>query len=389
MGSYNKMTDKELHKAIEMIESGYTYQEIANKLKRHKDTVRKKLNRLGYKKPKKWTNEEVETAKSLYESGMNFAQVGRELGKNGSSVYIKLKALGIKSNNKMLYDIESVRGHIIDVDEAKQTTYQSNKKILFKCSTDGCDNTKMMKVNNLVNRGYSCPNCSSNISYPELFFTAYLEVKNIPYETQVIFEDLSDRKYDFRIILNGVTFLCETHGGQHYLTKDKGYYNVETVQESDKIKRQYAKNNNINYIELDCRESNFEFIRNSIENNKFLPSLEDKEIPNMLELMELNSKYPVKKIIKMYESGKSTVQLGKELGYDATTVGHILKRNNIKLRDGGNPKRMVRLVETNQIFSSGHEAMRETGIANSNISHVCNGKLKTAGGYHWEYVDNE
>lgn len=340
-------------------------------------------------KRKRWTQEEVEIAKSLYQSGMTLGEVGRELGRNEPSVYMKLQELGIKSNKKMLYDIESVRGHIIDIDEAKQTTYQSSKKLLFKCSTDGCENTKMMTVNNLVNKGFSCPNCSSGISYPERFFTAYLEVKNIPYETQVIFEDLSDRKYDFHIKLNRVTYLIETHGEQHYLTEDRGYYNVETVQESDKIKRQYAKGNNINYIELDCRESNFEFIRNSIENNKFLPNIEDKDIPNMLELMELSSKYPVKKIIKMYESGKNTVQIGKELGYNASTVGHILRRNSVKMRDGGNTKRMVRLVETNQIFSSGYEAMRETGIASSGISNVCNGKLKTAGGYHWEYVDNE
>lgn len=344
-------------------------------------------------KRKQWMQEEVETAKSLYERGMNFVEIGRELGRPSGSVRDKLKALEIHKVKKVekmyLYDIESVRGHIIDINEAKTLTHQSHERIMFQCSTEGCDNTKMMIVNNLVKQGFSCPNCSTGISYSESFFTAYLEVKGIPYETQVIYEDLSDRRYDFRIQLNGTTFLCETHGKQHYYTEDEGYYKVETIQESDEIKRQYAKDNNINLIELDCRKSEFEFIQNSIAENNILPNIEDKEIPNILELMESNSKYPVKKIIRMYESGKTSYQIGEELGHDSLTIRNILSRNNIKLRNNGKPKRMVRQIEIGRLFSSGLEAERQTGIANGSISKVCNGKHKTAGGYHWEYIDNE
>ena len=339
------------------------------------------------RKCKRWKQEEIEIAKSLYKSGMNLSEIGREVGRPSGSVRVKLSELGIHKVDKVyLWDIESVRGHIIDIDEAKTLTHQSHERIMFQCSTVGCENTKMMLVKNLVKQGFSCPNCSTGISYPESFFTAYLEVKGIPYETQVIYEDLSDRRYDFRIQLKGTIFLCETHGIQHYHTEDMGYHKVETIQKSDSVKREYAKSNGINYIELDCRKSTFEFIRNSIESNKYLPNIEDKEIPNMLELMELNSKYPVKKIIRMYESGKSSYQIGEELGYDAIIIQRILKHNNIKLRD---KKRMVRLVETNQIYVSIAEAQRQTGIHGSNISMVCNGRRKKAGSYHWEYVDNE
>ncbi|PTE82526.1 hypothetical protein BUY79_12625 [Staphylococcus equorum] len=347
-------------------------------------------------KRKQWEQSEIDRAVELYNSGMNFSQIGEQLGRPSISVNKKLQALGIKSNKKMLYDIESVRGYIIDVDEAKQTTHQSGKKILFKCSTDGCNKEKMMTVQSLVRRGFSCPNCSTGIRYPESFFTAYLEVKNIPYETQVIFDDLSDRRFDFCIKLNGGTSLVETHGEQHYYTEDRAYHKVETIQESDSVKRNYAKNNNINYIELDCRESTFEFVRNSIENNKHLPNIEDTEIEEMLHLIKINSVYDIKEIVEMYKSGKSTIQIGESLGYDAMTIGRILKRNNIKLRNSGSPKRMVRLIETNQIYTSGLEAMRETGISNSNISLNCNGKLKSVGKHtvtndklHWETVSEK
>ena len=49
-------------------------------------------------------------------------------------------------------------------------------------------------------------------------------------------------------------------------------------------------------------------------------------------------------------------------------------------------KKKVRCIETNEIFSSVREAARHIGIDHSGISLCCNGKNKTAGGYHWEFV---
>ena len=43
-------------------------------------------------------------------------------------------------------------------------------------------------------------------------------------------------------------------------------------------------------------------------------------------------------------------------------------------------------VELDKVFQSTREVERITGIANSSISKCCKGKLKSAGGYHWEYV---
>ena len=43
-------------------------------------------------------------------------------------------------------------------------------------------------------------------------------------------------------------------------------------------------------------------------------------------------------------------------------------------------------IDTGEIFSSIRQASRATGIDFSNISKCCNGKLKSAGGYHWQYL---
>ena len=49
----------------------------------------------------------------------------------------------------------------------------------------------------------------------------------------------------------------------------------------------------------------------------------------------------------------------------------------------------VRCIETGIIYPSCIEAERQTGIHNASISHCCNGRYKTAGGYHWEFVNKE
>jgi hypothetical protein len=52
--------------------------------------------------------------------------------------------------------------------------------------------------------------------------------------------------------------------------------------------------------------------------------------------------------------------------------------------------RKVRCVETGVVYQSQKEAERKTGINGANISSCCRHRPRyfTAGGYHWEYIDN-
>ena len=49
--------------------------------------------------------------------------------------------------------------------------------------------------------------------------------------------------------------------------------------------------------------------------------------------------------------------------------------------------RSVRCIETGEVFKGPFEAQKKMGIGGSNIANVCKGMRKTAGGYHWEYFD--
>lgn len=44
-------------------------------------------------------------------------------------------------------------------------------------------------------------------------------------------------------------------------------------------------------------------------------------------------------------------------------------------------------IETGEVFESIRDAQRKTGIYQSGISAVCNGKHKTAGGLHWKFYN--
>ena len=48
----------------------------------------------------------------------------------------------------------------------------------------------------------------------------------------------------------------------------------------------------------------------------------------------------------------------------------------------------IRCVETEQTYYSAREAGRQTGVDRASISKCCNGERRTAGGYHWEYVND-
>lgn len=48
-------------------------------------------------------------------------------------------------------------------------------------------------------------------------------------------------------------------------------------------------------------------------------------------------------------------------------------------------KKNIRCVETNQIFATAAEASRAMHIHHGHITEAANGKLNTAGGYHWQW----
>lgn len=49
--------------------------------------------------------------------------------------------------------------------------------------------------------------------------------------------------------------------------------------------------------------------------------------------------------------------------------------------------RSIKCIETNKIYDTATQANKETNIDRSSITAVCRGRQKTAGGYHWKYMN--
>ena len=49
-------------------------------------------------------------------------------------------------------------------------------------------------------------------------------------------------------------------------------------------------------------------------------------------------------------------------------------------------RKKVKCIETNKIYDSITDAAEKTSINRGHINSVCQGKRKTAGGFHWEYL---
>ena len=97
----------------------------------------------------------------------------------------------------------------------------------------------------------------------------------------------------------------------------------------------------------------------------------------------------------------SESQLGKKLSEEHRTK--ISKAHNGKSRtfesrlkqsksisgDKNHKAKRIRCIETGEVYSHIKLAAREVGVHRSTISSCLSGKSKTAGGFHWEHVEND
>ena len=65
--------------------------------------------------------------------------------------------------------------------------------------------------------------------------------------------------------------------------------------------------------------------------------------------------------------------------------------NGSPITDNGSPNgndspREIVCIETGEVFANATQASKATGIARQHIGACCNGKRKSAGGYHWQYL---
>ena len=315
--------------------------------------------------------------------------------------------------------------YFVNIEDTYKYTYSSNKNVLMKCPN--CGYEKINNINNLYYKGFSCPMCSDGIFMPEKIMFRVLEqlkqnkqLDNFVYQYSKTNADWCGKyRYDFYFEKDGQSYIIETHGEQHYKETSQFKQTLEEIKENDEIKKELALKNGIkenNYIIIDCRKSDFEFIKYNIELSNLLcifniKYIDWKKVENNIE------KSLVKEICDYWNLHKnvnkeclSTRDLALLFNINRTTIIKYLKIGNKnkwcyynpKEEMSNNSRNLGRLTgkkievfkdgKSLGIFNSGRELDRKSEeifgvkLKYASISLVCLNKQKSYKGFIFKYI---
>ena len=222
-------------------------------------------------------------------------------------------------------------------EEAKLYTSQSSQKIYPICPDCGKVKLKKMRINTIYSTHSIACICSDKFPYTEKFVFSVLTQLELDFQTQLnktTFKWCKNYKYDFYFEFNNEQYMIETHGNQHY-EDTSGIYikTLEEEQENDRLKKELALANGIkeeNYIVIDCRKSELEFIKNSILKNKKMNKHFDLSNIDWMKCGEFASCSLVKIACEYKKNNPdwTATQIGKSMGYCQRTIIDWLKQGS-------------------------------------------------------------
>lgn len=293
----------------------------------------------------------------------------------------------VRGKNDLWTTHPDIASMLVNPEDGHNLSAHTHKKSDFICPNCNTINYNRV-VRNVVNRGFNCCCCSDGISYPERFVYHLLKQLNVSFLRDTTLSWSGMKRYDFYV--EDKSLIIETHGIQHYLEQVQfNRNNAKSEKDNDKIKKEMAITNGImNYIELDCRYSNFSYIKDSVLNSDLVSIYDLSSVDwNAIEIDSMKSN--VIRACELYNSGiKSTPQISKLLNLDLSTVIDYLKR----CADAGlcnyttDRHKKIICVDKEKIYDS-LEAVGLDGFNTSQVSACCNGKANTAGGYNWCFYD--
>lgn len=169
----------------------------------------------------------------------------------------------------------------VSEEDAKKYSHSSAKKVIVICPD--CKKKKLMPLHKIYTRKTISCSCGDGISYPEKFIISLLDQLDINYIKEYSPKwATTDKRYRYDFYLIDYNTIIECHGEQHYENTFSvlGGKTLEEEQLNDKYKEELALSNGIsNYIILDCRKSNLEWIKNSVLTS---------ELDNIVNLSNMN-----------------------------------------------------------------------------------------------------
>lgn len=298
--------------------------------------------------------------------------------------------------------------YIVNKEDVYKYTKASGKKIKFCCID--CGNEKVMHINTFYAYGIMCNKCSDGRSYPEKFVFNLLEQLDLEFIPEKIFE-WSNNKYDFYII--SPNSIIEVMGNHHYEKSFDfcGGRTTKEEKENDINKLNLAYRNGItNYIIIEARISDAEYMKNSILSSK-LSNLYDLNNINWIRCEEFALKNRVKEACELWENGlHDTLKISEMMKIGRSTVCSYLNKGK-KLKwcnydnkwfvENNAKKMKEKRIKSVAIFKDGvclgvfesstelsrmSEDIFNVKLSQSKISIICNNKAKTHKGYTFKFV---
>lgn len=291
---------------------------------------------------------------------------------------------------------------------------RSGKYVWFKCPECGCE--KYISVDSAFEYGhYSCLSCKDGVSYANKFIYCFLKQLQDKHKFVVIPEkvfewskklnnSLSKRVYDFYVD-NNCQIIIEAHGKQHYehgFDLTCGGRSLEEEQANDLFKYNLAVQNGIHkdkYVVLDCRESDVEFIRNSIMTSN-LPQLlgfNDGDI-DWNQCGVFATKNYIKMACNLWSSGIDRLQdIAEKLGVSRSTVSSYLKKGdklNLIIYESKANKPIL-CNNNNYVFACSSICSKRSVelfgvfLSRKGINASANGEIKTTHGFQFSYITHE
>lgn len=308
-----------------------------------------------------------------------------------------------KQVNIGINDLATVRPDLIKYFKNKEDTYkyteQSGQIIDAICSNCGFE--KKISIHKLNREGLSCNQCSDGISTPNKFLVGVFNQLNVDFKTEKSFEECNYR-YDLYVEYdNNKKYTIEAHGAQHYRDVGGNRRLLQEEQENDRLKREFSESLGNIHIEIDCRYSDFRYLK-----NQFIKSLSpyfqllNIKWNKVYEYCMNNLMFEICKIRKESNNIKSSIDIENETELSRTTIINYLKRGNelglcvynakdeIKNRIRKNSKPVRQFTKNYEFireFVSIREASRITNVDHANIARCCTREYYTAGGYIWKY----
>lgn len=290
-------------------------------------------------------------------------------------------------------------------DDTHKYTIHSGHKTDFVCPF--CKNIVYNKrISDVYRRGLVCNHCSDHIPMGERIIYSLLDMKkdildDCYFQFDKTFDWSNRKEYDFYFCINGVKYIVETNGEQHYYQRknSKICSDLKYQQDNDEYKMNLAIKNGIskcNYIIIDCRKSDFNFIKENILNSDLYTILDLKNF-DWDKCFKNSSTSLLIKVCDLWNSNVRDIPLLKKYtGLSRSCIHTFLCRGrDIGLCDYYSmAQTKVRCTNDDIVFDSIVQAGKYYNINTpGNISAVCRKKRKYCGIHPitneplmWEYV---